>query len=96
MIEYVLDGKSFSLSYQSLREDYYRFCNMTDEEFMNNLPSAAHLACIICFLKEAPSYVVLSDTGIIHELIHLMHIPEGNTTTLREIRKLFELWLKLE
>jgi hypothetical protein len=96
MIEYVLEGRNYLLSYQQLREEHYRFCSMKDEEFMANLPAAAHLACVICYLKETPGYVALCDIGIIHELIHLMHIPEGNTTTLREIRKLFEETLKLD
>jgi hypothetical protein len=95
MLEYVLDGHHYSLSYQSLREEYHRFCQMTDEEFMKQLPAATHLACVICFLKEVPTYVALCDIGIIHELVHLMHIPDGNTRSLGDIRTLFEQTLHL-
>lgn len=94
-MEYIIENRKYILSYQQLREDYYKFCQMSDEEFMKNLPAAAHLACVICYLKEVPGYVALCDVGIIHELIHLIHIPEGNTTSLRDIRKLFEERLRL-
>ena len=95
MIEYVLDGRKFTFSYREIREEYYRFCQMTDEDFMKEIAGAAHLACVICFFKEIPTYIALSDIGIVHELVHMIHIPDGNTTSLREIRKLFEESLKL-
>lgn len=68
---------------------------MTDEEFLKNLPSALHLATVICFFKETPSYICLCDIGIIHELVHLLHIPEDTQGRLRDIRKDFEFQLKL-
>lgn len=95
MIEYIVDDSRFLLSYQSLREEYFRFCQMKDDEFIKEIPAAAHLACVICYFKEVPGYVCLSDKGVIHELIHLLHIPDGNTTSLRDIRNLFEQTLKL-
>lgn len=94
-MEYLVDGKRYVMSYQELREEYRRFCKMGNKEFLENLPAAAHLACIICFLKQIPTSVCLADTGIVHELLHLMHIPEGNTTSLKEVRKLFKKSLKL-
>ena len=93
-IEYLSDGHKFSLSYQELKEQYIKFCCMSDEDFIKNIPDALHLACIISFLKEAPTYVCLSDKGIIHELIHLLK-PDGTTTTLNDIRVLFKETLKL-
>ena len=95
MIEYVLEGTKYLLSYQQLKEEYVRFCYMSDDEFMNNLPAAAHLACVICYLKEIPGYVALSDIGIVHQLVHLIHIPTETSTPLADIRKLFEEQLKL-
>ena len=67
---------------------------MTDEEFLNNLPSAAHLACFIGWMKELSLNELVGDQGIVHELIHLM----DNTREIRElpkIRKQFESLLKL-
>lgn len=94
MIEYLLNEKKYDLSYSELRESYMQFVQMPDDEFMKRLPEAAHLACVISFLKEHGQWAI-SDIGIVHELIHLMHIPEGNTSTLRDIRTLFEHQLKL-
>ena len=94
-MEYRLDGRTFSMSYEGLREEHVRICGMTDAEFMEALPAALHLACVICFLKERPTYLCLSDCGVIHELVHLLHIPDGNTTPLPSIRMLFADALKL-
>lgn len=94
MIEYLSEGAKFSLSYQELREHYLNFCEMSDSDFLKNLPDALHLACIICFLKETPTYVCLTDKGIIHELVHLLK-ENGTTTSLQEIRDLFKLTLCL-
>lgn len=94
-MEYTLEGRTFSVSYQGLREQYLIHCNMTDEEFIKNLPSALHLATVICYFKETPAYICLCDIGIIHELVHLLHIPEDTQNRLRDIRKDFEFQLKL-
>lgn len=93
-IEYLSEGVKFSLSYQDLREHYLNFCDMSDSDFLKNLPDALHLACVICFLKETPTYVCLTDRGIIHELVHLLK-ENGTTTSLQEIRDLFKLTLCL-
>jgi len=93
-IEYLSEGAKFSLSYQELREHYLNFCDMSDADFLKNLADALHLACVICFLKEIPTYVCLSDKGIIHELVHLLK-ENGTTTEIEEIRDLFKLSLCL-
>lgn len=91
-IEYLIEGEKYRLSYQELREHYQEHIEMTDFEFMNNLNSALHLACIICFLKEVPSYNCLSDKGIIHELTHLLNFGEKDKTTvdLQKVREFFK------
>lgn len=94
-MQYIVEGKEFGISYQELKGEYQSMCAMSDQEFMNNLPKAIHLACIICFFKEIPTNVCLADTGIIHLLTHLLHIPDENFEPLSEIRKLFEHNLKL-
>lgn len=94
-IQYDRDGEkhTYSLSYAELREHYTRFCNMSDKEFLEKLPKAAHLACIICFLKEIPAYNIINDTGIIHELIHF--IDGSSELPLEKLRELFKETLKL-
>ena len=94
-IEYVVEGRKFGLSYTDLKENYLNVLEYTDEEFMQKLPEILHLTCMICYLKEVPSYVLLCDTGLIHELSHLMHIPDCPLVELQEVRRLFEMTCKL-
>lgn len=72
MIKYVQGGSTYILSYRELRQKHIEICEMTDDEFIKSLPTAMHLACVICFLKEKPATEVLADNGIIHMLAHLM------------------------
>lgn len=89
-MEYLVEGSKYSLSYKQLREHHTRFCGLSDEEFMNELPSALHLATVICYLKELPTYNVLSDKGIIHQLVHLLEQPDEPTNDLQEIRQQYQ------
>ena len=95
MIIYNIDKTKYVLHYQELKSHYIDHLEMSDEDFMKNLPSALHLACVICFLKEVPSYACLNDKGIIHELTHLLHHGEQELVNLKTIRKLFNKQLKL-
>lgn len=95
-MEYITDsGKTYSFSYRELKEWYTRFCEMTDDEFKNHLPEALHFACFVCFLKEIPTRECLADEGIIHELVHLIHIPTEPMVSIKFIRELFKNQLKL-
>ncbi len=94
-MDYLVNGNTYVLSYAKLREEYLRHVAMTDSEFSSNLPSAMHLACIVCWLKETPSSVCLSDEGIIHQLAHLMHIKDCPLVSLKAIRRQFKKELKL-
>ncbi len=93
-IEYLVEGRKFGFDYQELKEKYMEFISMSDQDFLKNLVDAAHFASVICFIKNIPSYLCLSDTGVVHEIIHLMK-ENGTTTPLSEIRELFEQQLKL-
>lgn len=95
MIEYKIGKNKYGLSYSELKEYYILHKEMTDEEFIKNLPSALHLACIICFLKEIPTYLCLSDNGVVHELVHLLEHGETELIKLSQIRKKFNKQLKL-
>ena len=92
-MEYSLENKRYSLQYQDLKSEYLSFCNMSDEQFIDNIEKALHLACIICYLKGFGNSV-LADNGIIHELVHLLDL-ETTIIDLREIREQFEEVLKL-
>lgn len=93
-IEYLSGGSKFLLSYSDLKDRHLSMCEMSDYEFLKNIPDALHLACFICFLKEIPTYVCLTDKGIIHELVHLLK-EDGTTTSLEDIRGLFKSVLTL-
>ena len=75
MISYSPDNHPdthYLLSYQSLREDYRRYSQMSDEEFSANLLNILHFTCITCWLKENQTQYLLGDTGLIHELVYLL------------------------
>jgi len=92
---YLVDGTQYTLSYKELKNHYIDFISMSDQDFLDKLPAASHLACMICFLKEIPTENCLSDKGIIHELIHLLSIPKEELLNITEIRELFKNQLKL-
>lgn len=94
-MEYLLQGKTYTLHYRELKNHYERFCEMSDEEFLSNLPEAAHLACIICFLKETSAEDSIGDRGIIHQLIHFIAIPGESGIDLKSLRDLFKTTLNL-
>jgi len=87
------NGSIYTIKYQELKSDYLRFCAMTDAQFTENILSATHLACIICWFKELGPDSTIGDTGLIHELIHLM---QGNSDIgIDEVRTMFENYLEL-
>lgn len=100
MLEYVYDnGRKFIFSYTQLKDEVDIVLEMTDEEFLNDIPKILHLACYVCFIKEVPSYVCLSDLGIIHQLIHLLHLGQNilneGLEDITEIRNNFKIWCTL-
>lgn len=95
-MDYYLEGKHYSISYSALKEQYIIHKEMSDDEFLANLPSALHTACIISWFKELPAIATLSDIGIVHELAHLLHLGPSELVQLSEIRKLFNTTLKLD
>ena len=86
---YLVDDHQYSLNYKSLKEDYYRFCNMRDEEWEKPqvLWDVLHFCCVVGYLKEMNNEALVSDLGIIHEIIHL---AKGiSQRSLRDIREQF-------
>jgi hypothetical protein len=76
-MEYIIDGKRFKLSYSELKEEYYKYASMCNEDFIANASKVLHLVCIIAYLKEIPNYLLLADTGLIHELSHIIDGTES-------------------
>lgn len=94
-MEYLVDNKKYSLSYTDLKEKYNLFSKLSLSEFLDRLPEVLHLTCIISYLKEVPSYNTLSDTGLIHELVHLLDITDEPLVDAEKIRQKFINEMKL-
>lgn len=68
---------------------------MDDEEFLANIPRILHFVCIISYLKEY-GHFMFSDMGLVHELVHILHLGERETVqSLKEIRKKFDKLMEL-
>lgn len=87
-MDYLVDGLKYSFSYKELKSKYNEIVLMSDSDFIDNISEVLHFACFVSYFKELPNIQTISDVGIIHELIHLLHIPEE--TDVKRVRKLFE------
>lgn len=96
MDQYQNGGHTYSFSYKDLKSQFEDYEKLSDSEFMADLPNITHFAVFVCWFKQLKTADVLSDTGLIHELVHLMTL-EGygqgvdweSGTPLQSIRKLF-------
>lgn len=86
-------GATYSLSYRELRERVQEFVDMTDEKFLESLPEAAHLACIVSWVKELGIDETVGDEGVVHQIMHLMTCP--TTVDLHRFRDDFKRILAL-
>jgi hypothetical protein len=91
-MDYLVDGTKYNLNYTQLKEDYTKFIQQSDTEFSSpqNLIKALHFACIVLYLKGADAEMTVSDKAIIHQLVHLLDIPDEPLIDLAEIRELFK------
>lgn len=95
-LDYNLDGSLYNFSYSELKESFAKYSNMSDSEFMENLPEIIHFACYVAWIKEIGMNAALSDKGIVHELVHLLAIPDEPLVDLEEIRNSFNTLLRLD
>ena len=54
-MEYQVEGKKFSYSYQEIKDAYNEVVAYSDEEFIDNLPNILHFATFLCYIKEIPT-----------------------------------------
>ena len=91
---YMENDRKYSLSYQELKNEYHTYLNMTNEEFLSDIPRLLHFICIVCYLKEVSSEVLLGDEGLIHLLIHRLDgtssDPITNNISIKQLRKQFK------
>ena len=71
-MEYLVGTSKYSFSYQDLKNDYIKYKSMNDADFTAHLIKILHFSCFVCYIKEIPTHAILCDTGLIHELIHLL------------------------
>ncbi len=64
------------------------FRNLSDYDFIKQLPDIIHTACFLGFISSHGNNPidVLSDEGVLHNLIHLMVCSETNTRMIRRVR----------
>lgn len=92
---YLVGHKQYNFNYSDLVERFNQYTNTTDAEFMENLVEILHFSCFVCYLKGYEVETTLSDEGIIHRLVHLLHIPDEPVINLQEIREQFNLLIKI-
>ncbi len=90
-MEYVIDGHRYSFNYQARREDYFRYKEMSDAEFVENALAALHFSMLVTFIKGLGSEATVGDRSICHELVHMLddNCKEDAIRELSEIRNLF-------
>lgn len=89
-MEYIVEGVKYILSYEELKNKYIEVCEYNRERFLTNISSILHLSCVICYLKELPSYIIISDEGIIHQLVHILDKTFVEPYEIDKVRKLFK------
>lgn len=94
-MEYLVEGKSYSFNYQELKEQYEQIASFTDIEFWNKAAEILHFVCFVGFIKNIPSYILLNDKGLIHELVHIIHLNDFLLIDIEELRNQFNIWCKL-
>ena len=95
-MKYLVNENAYTISYVELRELYQTYKALNNEEFKRRLPEVLHFACICAFYKEIPTHICLSDEGVIHQLVHLLHLTdEEPLIKVAEIREQFNKELKL-
>lgn len=86
----IKDGYGNTITEEILNPD---FKDLTDYEFMFQLPKILHTACYLCmigyFSKRVHPINILGDNGILHELIHLLNGTDITTRRIRRVRGKF-------
>ena len=87
--QYNLKGRTFIYDPEMLSFYYNNFKNMSDEEFLENIPKALHFACYMSFVLKLDHIDTLRDVGIIHELVHLLNEGTKWYVNINKVRELF-------
>tara|TARA_R100000951_G_scaffold47698_2_gene40689 strand:+ start:804 stop:1103 length:300 start_codon:yes stop_codon:yes gene_type:complete len=88
--QYEIDNKKYVLDKKTLNYLFSKYINFSDDEFTEHIIDILHYATFICYKKNIPSQSCLSDTGIIHQLIHLAKKETRKYENIDDIRIKFE------
>lgn len=80
---------SYSFDYQEFKNLFAKYSSYSDEEFRADLPNIIHYACFISWFKELRTDEVLGDTGVVHELVHLLCLDGDWEPDFSDTRKMF-------
>lgn len=90
--EYVLvdsagERRVFVCDVAELTEKFVELRALSKVEFMRRLPEALHFATYVSWLKQDVG--AMSDLGVVHELIHLLVMPDEPVIEYDRIRRDF-------
>ena len=94
---YIVDDKRYYFKYSDLVGLFSKYEQYTDSEFIDNIVEILHFACFVSYMKGLSLEETLSDEGIVHELVHILHIGDEPTISskITEIRNKFNKLLKI-
>ena len=92
---YLVNSKKYSFSYTEMKELYDKYSKYSNKDFLENLPDIIHFSCIISYFKELNNEQTISDEGLIHQLVHLLTIPNEPLIEIKEIRNQFNELMRL-
>lgn len=87
-MEYLVNGNKYSFSYRELKEKYYELSFLPLEDFLARLGEVLHFCCIVSYIKEV-NISTLGDEGLIHQLVHLLHISDEPLIDAEKIKEQF-------
>lgn len=91
--EYKVEGSTYSMDYQELRNHFETFKNYNDTLFIAEAIKIWHFASFVCYFKNVPTEAILCDKGILHQLAHLIDedTKEDAVREISDIRERFNI-----
>lgn len=85
------DKRKFVLNDKELLAEHKVWSKASNEYWMDNLPALLHytVACAFIYRNKLNVVDMVSDVGILHELIHLLHLKDEPLCNIENVRSLF-------
>lgn len=87
--DYKVEGSTYSMDYQQLKNHFEKFQSFNDSDFIENAIKIFHFASFVCYFKNIPTQTILCDKGILHQLVHLID-EDTKEYAVREISEIRE------